>query len=105
MKPLIAATLAIATLSASATSAPSAVTCMDPAELQAALIDWYQEEPKGEPVQHWDSKVQLFASEETGTWTMVRTYEGLSACVIAQGEDWQPEDTGPVLLSQLDLKD
>ena len=39
---------------------------------------------------------QIFASEETGSWTMVSTTANGTSCIVAVGEAWQVLPTGPM---------
>ncbi len=72
--------------------------CMSAGEMQASLIDWYGETPVSEPS---DSNEQIWASERTGTWTMIKLLADGNACVIAQGEDWMSGAEQPEMLAAL----
>ncbi|SFB04468.1 hypothetical protein SAMN05421688_2491 [Poseidonocella pacifica] len=66
-------------------AAPAAAqTCMDAQELEASLIDWYGETPVGAQ----DTDFQVWASETSGTWSMVEYRETGEACVLSTGEGW-----------------
>ena len=73
---LIAACL-IATLP----GASQADVCMPAAELEAALIDWYGEEP----VQQGPSDTVLWSTETGSSWTVVRYFKDGTACSIDSG--------------------
>lgn len=82
-----------------ACSAPAAAlagsVCMDAAEMEASLIDWYGEAPvQGARAEDQ----QLWASDATGTWTLVRLNTDGSACVLGQGENWVGADDPLVAL-------
>lgn len=72
--------------------------CMSADEMKASLIDWYGERPVSEPS---DNNAQIWASAETGTWTMIKTHTDGSACVIAQGTDWMPAMIREELIADL----
>lgn len=97
MKPVFL-TLALAGALVFAGSAFAQNVCMPEMEMEAALIDWYGEEPKG---QFSSDKEQLWASDENGTWTVVRSLADGNACVIAQGKDWMNGANDTELLARL----
>ncbi|MEW9920500.1 S-adenosyl-L-homocysteine hydrolase [Marimonas sp. MJW-29] len=84
MKPLISV-LALAFALAAAPSAQAQEVCMTADEMKAALIDWYGERPISEPT---ETNEQIWVSQETGTWTMIRMFSDGNACVLAQGDGW-----------------
>jgi hypothetical protein len=89
------------TLALTLTTAPAALAqdvCMRETEMKAALIDWYAERPKGDVT---ENNEQLWVSDKTGTWTMVRSFSDGTACVVAQGADWMAGLTGNELLAAL----
>lgn len=55
--------------------------CMPAAELEAALIDWYGEEPADEG----PSDTVLWRSATGSTWTVVRYFQDGTACAIDSG--------------------
>jgi len=59
---------------------------MSSQNLKASLIDWYQERPVADQK---NTQEQLWVSERTGTWTLVRFLTDGNACVAAQGTDWE----------------
>lgn len=82
-----------------ATYSTADTVCMPHSELKASLIDWYQERPVAAPSENQE---QLWVSDGTGTWTMVKARADGTACVIAQGEDWIGERSQSQLLAELD---
>lgn len=58
--------------------------CMPALELEAALIDWYQERPLGEP----HETIVLWAAEAGETWTIVKYLANGTACSLESGTDW-----------------
>ena len=75
----------IAVFAALTTAALAEDVCMSAAELQSSLIDWYGEAPVANPT---PDNTQLWVSDATGTWSMVRTLADGNACVTAQGTGW-----------------
>ena len=98
MKPLISALALVTLIPLSAPAARAENVCMMADEMKAALIDWYGETPVSEPN---ETREQVWASDDTGTWTIIRTFSDGSACVLAQGEDWSPASDGTQMLAQL----
>ena len=66
--------------------------------MEAALIDWYGETPVAGA---WAADQQLWASETSGTWTLMQLHEGGEACVLDQGQNWQPSDDPVVALQEM----
>ena len=96
MKHVFSVAAVIAALSAH--SADAQEVCMPAGEMKASLIDWYGEKPVGYP--DAENK-QLWISERTGSWTMVRFQSDGIACTTAQGENWYTELQGQNLLAAL----
>ncbi|MEM6304406.1 MAG: S-adenosyl-L-homocysteine hydrolase [Pseudomonadota bacterium] len=72
--------------------------CMQSAELEASLVDWYNETL----VSMETPDTFVWASGVGGTWTLVEyieTADGEVACVIATGTDWQPNMGDDMLLA------
>ncbi|OAN67619.1 S-adenosyl-L-homocysteine hydrolase [Sulfitobacter sp. EhC04] len=90
MKPVnltlsMALVLGLSATAASAQDVSGHQVCMPAEEMKASLVDWYGETPVAEPSQEGE---QMWASDRTGTWTMVRLLADGNACVVAQGENW-----------------
>lgn len=86
MKPI--ATALTILVAACPAAVHAGVVCMDPDALRAALIDWYGEHPVGPKLERGDSTLQVWASDDGDSWSMIRTYDlsdRRSACVVAQG--------------------
>jgi hypothetical protein len=64
--------------------ARSSGVCMQSAELEAALIDWYQEQP-AEVTGH---DIVLWKSQGGETWTLVKYRSDGVACALKNGTDW-----------------
>lgn len=85
MKPLFATAFAALTTFAVANTATAQEVCMPTHEMRAALIDWYGEHPvRGQD----QGNTQLWVSDASGTWTILKTLSDGNSCVQAQGEDW-----------------
>jgi hypothetical protein len=83
MKNLLTATAAA--LIFATTGASAQEVCMPSVEMKAALIDWNGEEPV---LGQARDNTQLWASERTGTWTLVKTLSDGQACVVNQGQNY-----------------
>ncbi|MFT6676870.1 MAG: hypothetical protein ACJAVM_003076 [Sulfitobacter sp.] len=97
MKPVFSISALVFSLAASAANAGD--VCMPAGELKASLIDWYGEQPIAEPTEKHE---QLWASKQTGTWTMVKTLADGNACVIGQGDNWMAGVNQREMLAALD---
>ncbi|WP_299650845.1 S-adenosyl-L-homocysteine hydrolase [uncultured Tateyamaria sp.] len=80
-----------------ATAASADPVCMLAAEMEAALIDWYAEAPVEGA---WVDAQQLWASEATGTWTLMELNGDGTACVLSQGDNWQAGDDALIALGR-----
>ena len=58
--------------------------CMQSNELEAALIDWYEERP----AQEYPPSIVLWKSENGATWTLVKYDSNGTACTIEHGSNW-----------------
>lgn len=95
MKPIISALFL--TLGATSVAAPAfaADVCMPAQELKASLVDWYGEVPiEGQT----EGGTQIWASDQSGTWSAVKTLSNGMACVTAQGTNWMAGLEGSELL-------
>ena len=98
MKPFISTAAIILGLASFSTAAQAEQVCMSADEMKAALIDWYGEQPVPGASDKTD---EVWASPQTGTWTMFRTFSDGNACVLAQGDDWLMAPTDNELVAQL----
>ena len=89
----------LTTLIATSTASFAESVCMPAPELEAGLIDWYGEAPVEGAEK---ATAQMWASEKTGTWTLVQYLADGNSCVLAQGDDWAPARTEDLLLAVLD---
>jgi hypothetical protein len=71
-------------------------TCGEQAYVTGYLRDQFQEVPVSLGLQADGRMLQIYASEETGSWTMVSTTANGTSCIVAVGEAWQVLPTGPL---------
>ena len=96
---VLAATLSLAGV-ALAQEAPTGnrLPCTSYDELAHQLGDRYKEAPVSAGLQANGNVLQVFASAETGTWTILSTAPTGLSCVMAVGKSWEIMDqpaTGP----------
>ena len=65
-------------------AATASEVCMASSELEAALIDWYEERPS----QDYSPNIVLWKSQDGATWTLVRYISNNTACTIEHGSNW-----------------
>jgi len=102
MKPVLYTTAALFAFSLPVfADAPAgdAQVCMDSAELEAALIDWYGEAPV--PGQA-EANRKLWAAGIGGTWTVISYGANGQGCVVGQGDDFTPSDMSDELVAALE---
>lgn len=63
--------------------------CHDHVELREALLDRYHEVPVSIGLQTDGQLVQVFASAETGTWTILMTRPDGVACILSAGKHYE----------------
>ena len=78
------ACMIVSLIAAAPSEALSSGICMPSAEMEAALIDWYQEQPV-EEVRH---DIVLWTSQGGETWTLVGYRSDRVACVLENGVNW-----------------
>lgn len=75
--------------------------CMPSTEMEATLVDWYGETPvKGTQT----DTTTIWASEQTGSWTLVQYLSDGQSCVLAQGSDWDSTLTQDLTVAMLDTQ-
>lgn len=80
--------LAAAVLSSPAMATPS-MPCHTAVEIAKQLSGKYNEAPVAFGVQSNGNLLQVYASEDTGTWTVVSTTPAGVSCIVADGKGWQ----------------
>jgi len=99
MKPGISPfVLSIVAVVASAGAGSAQNVCMSATEMEASLIDWYGEAPVDGSA---TDSTEIWASDDTGTWTLVQYLADGQSCVLAQGHDWGSEVSEDLLLAEL----
>lgn len=93
MKTLVA--LSALTLAFASPALAQQRTCGNRAAIVERLDSKYGEQPAGMGLSNSNSMVEVFASEETGTWTILITMPSGQTCLVAAGEYW---DAAPDLV-------
>lgn len=88
MKPILALLL-------TATTATANPYCTARADLAEALATKYSEQPVGGGMQGPDGLIEVWASAEGATWTILMSRADGMACVVATGTDWFSEKPKP----------
>ena len=88
-----AALLALGLMPSAALAQPAATDqrppCADYREVQRQLAAGYGEAPVAAGLRSNGELLQVFASPESGTWTIVSTTPQGTACVLAAGRHWE----------------
>jgi hypothetical protein len=66
--------------------------CSDHADMERMLAENWGESRQSIALDASDSMVELFASPETGTWTLTVTQPGGPTCMIASGHAFEKVD-------------
>jgi hypothetical protein len=100
----IALGLAVGSVAATTTSTPSfaqevqlaqqapwgqRMPCHDATEIAKQLNAKYQEAPVAFGLQTNGNLLQVYASKEKGTWTVVSTTPAGMSCIVAAGKGWE----------------
>lgn len=85
--PVLAATLVAAAQPAVAQGAP----CAPRERIVAQLESKYGETRRGVGLQSRGAVTEIYASEKTGTWTILVTRPDGTSCAVAAGEAWADE--------------
>jgi hypothetical protein len=83
--PLLACFVVPVLIAAAPSMALSSSVCMPATEMEAALIDWYQEQP-AEEIGH---DIVLWTSKGGETWTLVKYRSDGVACTLENGINWR----------------
>ena len=92
--PALLATIAVPAAAQDRSMPPS--TCGERENVAGYLREEFREVPVSLGLQADGRMLQVFASEATGTWTMVSTTANGTSCIVAVGEAWQILPTGPL---------
>lgn len=69
-------------------------SCGQRAQIVERLAERYGEHRTGRGLAHNNGLVELFASEETGTWTILITLPTGETCMVAAGDFWEQTPSG-----------
>ena len=87
----------IASLLLSAPAAAQQGNCATHQEIVVRLAESYGETMQGIGLAQNGAMLELYASIETGTWTITVTLPSGPTCMVASGESWQQvRDAAPV---------
>lgn len=84
--------LPLAGLAYSATPANAQSLCVDRSQATEQLGDKYSEFPVAMGLTNTGAVLELFASEDGSTWTMMVTMPDGTSCTMAAGESWEAVD-------------
>ena len=97
MKYFLGLVLATITIASATPSFSGQRACGARDAIVERLGEKYGEQPTGAGLSHSNSILEIFASEKTGTWTILMTTASGQTCLIAAGEYW---DGAPALLTK-----
>jgi hypothetical protein len=93
---ILSAALTLAALSALAAPAlAQGQMCAARDAMVTELTGRYGESPQGSGLNSTTKMLEVWASAETGTWTILMTDTSGTSCIVAAGKDWYafPEET------------
>ncbi len=85
LKRTLAAALAFGSV---ATSANAQSMCATRDTMVGQLSGKYGETPQGSGLNSTTKMLEIWASEATGTWTILVTDPNGTSCIMAAGKDW-----------------
>ena len=68
---------------------PTRMPCHDAGEIHKQLSKKYDEAPVAFGLQTNGNLLQIYASENKGTWTVISTSPAGLACIVAAGKSWE----------------
>jgi hypothetical protein len=91
VRTAVAAALAATTLAASAApaTAQGQSMCAARAQVVGMLASRYGESVRGMGLANQNRVIEIFASEETGTWTITMTLPNGMTCLMASGRHYE----------------
>jgi len=90
---LVSALLLMPMVSVVGSALAEDVPCGNKTDVAKLLDDRYGETPISNGLQGNGELMQVYASPETGTWTMVTTTAQGVSCVVATGQRWSDGDS------------
>ncbi|MBM7069445.1 hypothetical protein [Actibacterium sp. 188UL27-1] len=91
MKRLVAFVPVLLIATTLAASAQTITWCGPRTEVVRKVEHQFGETRRGMGLRGQGSVMELFTSDERGTWSLVRTYTNGESCVEAVGQDWTPD--------------
>ena len=75
--------------------------CGDRGDIVSDLATKFGETRRSRGLNHDNTSIEMFASDETGTWTALATTPGGRTCIVAWGDGWEdkPGDAGETEIS------
>lgn len=92
LKFTLAAALGLSALTAPTLAIAQSSSCAPRDIIVGRLADKYGETRKSMGLNQNNGVVEVFASSETGTWTILVTMPTGMSCLMAAGQDWQGND-------------
>ena len=94
-KSLTSGGLACASVLALAPPAQAMEICRDRHSLTALLESEHKEHHQASGLQASYQLLELWVSEETGSWSILVTRPDGQSCIVASGSAWTPQDPAP----------
>ncbi|MFW5654346.1 MAG: hypothetical protein ACOCYW_01695 [Roseicyclus sp.] len=82
-------TMALAAAAAAPASAQGQSMCADRAQVVGMLASRYGESVRGMGLANQNRVIEIFASDETGTWTITITMPNGTTCLMAAGRHFE----------------
>jgi hypothetical protein len=92
---LLLATALLGTTAAAPVHAQA--SCGQREEIVAVLAEKYRESHQASGLQTQSAMIEIWASPETGTWTILMTQASGVSCVVASGQSWNPYQTAALI--------
>jgi hypothetical protein len=85
----IAVALTLLATTPPAHSDSRSIACADRDQLITRLEERYGETLQSVGLQHNNEVLEVYASDSTGTWTILVTHPDGNACLVASGQMWE----------------
>jgi len=94
MKAALVSGLSVLALPLQAVSGPNLpdVICADTADMKNRLKHQYGAERQGAGIHSPDEMLEIWHSEATGEWHLVRAYARGISCIVAMGSHWMADE-------------
>ncbi|MEM8871797.1 MAG: hypothetical protein AAGB10_05390 [Pseudomonadota bacterium] len=100
MKTFLLGMIAILTAMGTNSATAQSRNCGERTEIIQRLQDGYGESRAGAGLSTTNGIVEVFASEESGTWTIILTLPTGKSCLVAAGNSWE---SGPTKITKSGL--